>query len=257
MPGQTTLPMPLDDDHLRRAEATLGHEFDDPDLLHEALTHSSAAEDRLASNERMEFLGDAVLELAVCEILYDRLPGEREGELTKLKSALVSRRTCAAIARETGLTDLLIVGKGITGRSEIPASLSAGVYESVVAAIYLDGGLSAAARYIRRTVEPHLDRIGESLHAHNYKAMLQQYTQKQWQIAPEYELLDEQGPDHSKCFEVCVVVGEERFGSAWGPNKKTAEQKAALTALTELDVVGARDATAALEVLDALDPTAL
>ncbi|MEL7240248.1 MAG: ribonuclease III [Planctomycetota bacterium] len=237
------------------AERLLGHTFDDAELLEEALTHSSAADDRLASNERMEFLGDAVLDLVVCELLYRKFPENQEGELTKMKSAIVSRRTCAAVARETKLADLLIVGKGITGRSEIPASLAAAVYESVVAALYLDGGFEPARRYIVDTITPHVDLIVDSMHAHNYKALLQQHVQKEYTGTPVYELLDEQGPDHSKCFEMCVNIGGRRYEGAWGPNKKTAEQKAAVNALESLGVLKSRAAGKAREVLDSLAPT--
>src|SRR5687768_10391833 len=132
------------DEILHRAEELLGHVFNDKALLEESLTHSSAADTRLRSNERMEFLGDAVLDLVVCETLYRRFPEHFEGELTKVKSAVVSRKTCAVVARETGLDELLVVGKGIEGRRLIPSSLSAAVYESIIAALYIDGGFEVA-----------------------------------------------------------------------------------------------------------------
>src|SRR6266404_6487443 len=105
------------------AEKILGYQFKNPNLLHEALTHASIANTRLVSNERMEFLGDAVLDLVVCEALYLRFPEYLEGDLTKIKSAVVSRKTCAEISIETGLTDLLIIGKGISSREAMPSSL--------------------------------------------------------------------------------------------------------------------------------------
>ena len=218
------------------AEKILGYQFKNPGLLKEALTHASIADNRLQSNERMEFLGDAVLDLIVCEALYVRFPEYLEGDLTKIKSAVVSRRTCAEVSNETGLTDLLITGKGIHSRSAMPNSLAAAVYESITAAIYLDGGFESVKEYVLRTMTPKIDSIASNSHHQNYKAVLQQHAQKILGGTPIYELLDEKGPDHSKCFEVCVVIDGKRFNSAWGPNKKMAEQKAALFALEELGV---------------------
>jgi ribonuclease III len=218
------------------AEKVLGYQFKNPDLLKESLTHSSIADNRLLSNERMEFLGDAVLDLVVCEALYLKFPESMEGDLTKIKSAVVSRRTCAEVSNETGLTDLLITGKGISARSIMPNSLAAAVYESICAAVYLDGGFDAAKEYILRTMTPKIDEISSNSHHQNYKAVLQQHAQKLLNATPTYELLDEKGPDHSKCFEVCVTIEGNRYNSAWGPNKKTAEQKAALFALEQLGV---------------------
>jgi len=111
-----------------KAEQLLGHQFKNADLLTESLTHASIANTRLLSNERMEFLGDAVLDLVVCEALYLRFPEYLEGDLTKIKSAVVSRKTCAEISNETGLTGLLITGKGISSREELPSSLAAAEY---------------------------------------------------------------------------------------------------------------------------------
>ncbi len=220
----------------QHAETILGYPFHNADLLRESLTHASIADSRLHSNERMEFLGDAVLDLVICEELYRRYPEYLEGELTKVKSAVVSRQTCSEVAIETGLADLLLIGKGISARPAMPSSLSAGVYESIVAAIYLDGGFEAAREYILRTMAPKIDLIAANSHQHNYKAVLQQHAQHALRATPVYELVDEKGPDHSKCFEVCVVVDGRRFAGAWGPNKKMAEQKAALLALEELGV---------------------
>jgi ribonuclease-3 len=224
-----------------KAYEILQHRFNNPELLTEALTHASIANTRLLSNERMEFLGDAVLDLVVCEALYRRFPEFLEGDLTKIKSAVVSRKTCAEISIETGLTDLLITGKGISSRDALPSSLSAAVYESIIAALYLDAGFDVVKAYILRTMNPKIDLIAADTHQHNYKAVLQQHAQKAMGATPLYELMDEKGPDHSKCFEVCVLIDGKRYTSAWGPNKKTAEQKAALLALEELGVLKSSD----------------
>jgi ribonuclease III len=233
----------------QRAEQILGHQFGNPDLLKEALTHASVADNRLNSNERMEFLGDAVLDVIICEALYKRFPEYLEGELTKVKSAVVSRRTCAEVSTETGLIDLLIIGKGISNRETMPHSLAAAVYESIVAAIYLDAGFEVVKQYVLRTMSPKIESITANSHLHNYKAVLQQHAQKAMGSTPVYELLDEKGPDHSKCFEVCVCVDGRRFTGAWGPNKKMAEQKAALLALEELGVFDAGEVDQAIDVI--------
>jgi len=230
-----------------RAEKVLQYTFKNSDLLKEALTHASIADTRLESNERMEFLGDAVLDLIICEHLYLKFPEYQEGDLTKIKSAVVSRRTCAEVSNETGLTDLLIIGKGISSRNSMPSSLAAAVYESIVAAVYLDGGFDVIKEYVLRTMGPKADAIASNAHQQNFKAVLQQHAQKVLGATPIYELLDEKGPDHSKCFEVGVTVGGRRFTSAWGPNKKMAEQKAALLALEELEVLDQKEVDEALE----------
>ncbi len=237
----------MTDELRQRAESILQYTFNNPGLLRESLTHASIANSRLESNERMEFLGDAVLDLVICDALYQAYPHYLEGDLTKVKSAVVSRQTCAEIATETGLIDLLIIGKGISARSAMPNSLAAAVYESIVAAIYLDGGYEPAKVYIERTMGPKIPPIASNTHQHNYKAVLQQHAQKIMGAPPVYDVLDEKGPDHSKCFEVCVSVYGRRFPGAWGPNKKMAEQKAALLALEELGIFEAPDADDAME----------
>ena len=238
----------------QKAEKVLHYKFKNPDLLKEALTHASIADNRLDSNERMEFLGDAVLDLIICEALYLKFTQLQEGELTKIKSAVVSRRTCAEVSNETGLTDLLIIGKGISSRHSMPTSLAAAVYESIVAAIYLDGGFDVVKEYVLRTMTPKMDEIAGNSHQQNYKAVLQQHAQKMLGATPIYELLDEKGPDHSKCFEVCVAIDGRRFTSAWGPNKKMAEQKAALLALEDLGVMDAKEVDEAIdEVVETVD----
>jgi ribonuclease-3 len=230
-----------------RAEQVLGHIFTNPALLKESLTHASVADNRLNSNERMEFLGDAVLDVIICEALYRRFPQFLEGDLTKIKSAVVSRKTCAEVSIEIGLIDLLIIGKGISSREPMPMSLAAAVYESLVAALYLDGGFEVVKGFVLRTMSPKIEEIASNTHQHNYKAVLQQHAQKALAATPIYELLDEKGPDHSKCFEVCVAIDGRRFPSAWGPNKKTAEQKAALLALEEMGVLDAKEVDQAID----------
>jgi len=220
---------------IERATASLSYQFHDTSLLIQTLTHASVAKSRLMSNERLEFLGDAILGAVVCEELFRRFPDYLEGELTKLKSAIVSRKTCARIADDIGLTPLLIIGKGMTSQEVIPTSLRAAVYEAIIAGIHIDGGFAAAKQFILTTSSPFIDEVSRSDHQENFKSILQQVVQKQLSLTPRYDQLDEQGPDHSKCFEVCVSVGNRRFPAAWGASKKEAEQRAAKCALQEID----------------------
>ena len=224
-------------DIIERTEQIIGYRFENEELLREALTHSSVADDHLASNERMEFLGDAVLGFVVCENLFSTYTELREGDLTKIKSAVVSRKVCAQISDQIGLTELLSLGKGMSDRGELPSSIAAAVFESIVAAVYLDGGMAAAKAFILQHVSPHIAETEESAHQHNYKSLLQQYAQRKQADLPTYSLLDEKGPDHSKCFEVAVDIAGRRFPGAWGGSKKEAEQQAALNALIELGIV--------------------
>jgi ribonuclease-3 len=224
-------------DIIHRAEAILGYRFTNESLLNESLTHASVAEHPLSSNERMEFLGDAILGYVVCEYLFNLFPEQREGDLTKIKSAVVSRRSCALISDKIGLTELLNLGKGMSGRTDLPESLPAAVYESIVAAIYLDGGMEPAKHFILKYMKELVDEAAESTHQQNFKSVLQQHAQRRMADLPTYMLLDEKGPDHSKCFEVCVEIGGQRFPSAWGQSKKQAEQRAALLALEAMELV--------------------
>lgn len=228
-------------DRLDRCEQALGHRFRDRSLLELCLTHASVARTRLASNERLEFLGDAVLGLVVCEMLFKRFPEAAEGELTRVKSVLVSRSTCAELTRKLGLEQLMFVGKGLGSRDRIPTSILAAVFESLVAGVYLDGGLEAARALIERVLDDELDRAEARDRGRNYKSVLQHLAQKRFGETPNYRLMDEQGPDHSKCFLVAAVIGETAYTAAWGASKKEAEQAAARNALADLDVDEIRD----------------
>jgi ribonuclease-3 len=219
---------------LERCQAALGHRFADPQLLRSALTHTSVAGHRLGGYERLEFLGDAVLGLAVCEELYRRFPDLQEGDMTKIKSIVVSRKTCADMSRSLGLDRMIFAGKGMIGRDGPPVNLAAAVFESVTAAYYLDAGFDRVRDWILALVEPHIDAVVSDTHAKNFKSILQQYAQREFGASPQYELLDEKGPDHGKCFEVGVAIRGRRFPSAWANTKKEAEQKAALAALMHL-----------------------
>lgn len=231
------------------ALAVLGYEFTDESLLNEALTHASSAGDRLQSNERMEFLGDAILGFVVCEYLYNHFPELLEGELTKIKSSVVSRRVCAQVSHEINLAGMLNLGKGMAQRDDLPHSIAAAVLESIIAAIYLDGGMEPVRQFILQHMTPHIDEAAASTHQHNFKSVLQQYAQKALPHNPAYLLLDEKGPDHAKAFQVCVDIGGRRFAPTWANSKKEAEQKAALEALKELGLA-AIDADGRVDLTD-------
>jgi ribonuclease-3 len=226
----------MTDEEIKAAEEAIGYTFRDRGLLALALTHSSLVDSRLLSNERMEFLGDAVLGLVVCEHLYSKYEGLLEGEMTKIKSTVVSRHTCAHVAREMGLGDLLRLGKGMTSRDGRPHSVVAAVFEAIIGAVYLDGGFEVAREFIVKHLGHRIEKAARSGHQSNFKSVLQQAAQQMLNLTPQYVVLDEKGPDHAKCFEVCVEIGARRFESTWGPSKKEAEQLAALQALVELEL---------------------
>jgi ribonuclease III len=200
-----------------------------------SLTHASGAEHRLASNERLEFLGDAILGAVVCEILFHQYPDLLEGELTRLKSIVVSRQTCAKLSTTLGMQEFLILGKGMSTHPSVPSSLLADVFESLLAAMYLDGGDPVVRQFITITMGPEIDLAVEGVTGSNYKSLLQQLAQREHGTTPTYQLLDEKGPDHSKCFKVAAQIGADRYQPAWGRNKKEAEQRAARNALSQLN----------------------
>jgi ribonuclease-3 len=219
---------------MERCERRIGYVFQDKELLREALTHASSAEHRLASNERLEFLGDAILGAIVCEMLFRRYPEYQEGDLTKIKSVVVSRLSCAKISEALGLQEFLIVGKGVSASPSIPLSLLADVLESLIGAIHLDGGSVAAQRFIESMMGPEIELAAIGELGGNFKSLLQQLAQREFGSTPAYELLDEKGPDHHKCFKVAAQVGGTCYQAAWGRNKKEAEQRAACNALAEI-----------------------
>ncbi len=237
---------------LDQAAKVLNYQFRDPALLAEALTHSSVADHRLRSNERMEFLGDSILGLVICEHLYQAYPHLLEGEMTKIKSAVVSRRVCAQISQDIDLAGMLNMGKGMMGRPSMPSSVAAAVLESIIAAIYLDGGIEPARKFILDHMVRYIEAADASSHQENFKSVLQQYAQRHLPHNPSYVLLDEKGPDHAKAFEVCVEIAGRRFTSAWANAKKEAEQKAALQALCDLGMAQIDDAG----MIHLLDPDA-
>ncbi len=213
----------------------IGYRFNNVQLLSDALKHASGVSHRLASNERMEFLGDAILGFVICEQLYQQYPDYLEGELTKVKSVVVSRDTCAKVSERLGLHEYLILGKGMASDPEIPKSVIAAALESLIAAIYLDGGMQPAQEFIQRHVCEEIEQTVSGAFGGNYKSQLQQFAQREHGVTPVYHLLDEKGPDHSKCFKISAQVSQQRFPPAWGKSKKESEQRAAHNAISMIN----------------------
>ena len=225
---------------VERLETVLGLEFRDPRLLAQALVHRSYLNEQEGpaggSYERMEFLGDAVLELMVSTELYRRFPDMDEGELTKSRASLVCRETLAQVARRLHLGEFLLVGKGeeATG-GRYRDSILASAFEAVVAAVYLDLGYTEATRFLLRAMAEELDQFNrEGTPPENPKSHLQEYIQGLGRAAPRYRLVSSDGPDHSPVFTVEVLVEDEVMGTGQGGRKADAERTAAQDALARL-----------------------
>ena len=213
--------------------------FDNESLLLQALVHSSYLnEDQdlaLPSNERLEFLGDAVLSLVVAGRLYDEFPGMDEGELTALRALLVCRDTLAGIASSLNLGEWFLMGQGeeaAGGRSK-PGNLANGM-EALLGAIYLDRGLGQAREFIFRHIEPLLEQIKSGETSPNYKASLQEFTQKEKGTLPLYRVVKVSGPEHDKQFTVEVLIDSEVIGVGRGKSKKAAEMEASQSAWVKM-----------------------
>lgn len=222
------------EDRLAAARERVGYAFKDSARLLVALTHSSAKSDRRPSNERLEFLGDAVLGLVITEALFARFPGASEGSLTQLKSSVVSSRNLAREARALGFDELLEVGTGLRRNGGVSAAMCADLFEALIGAIHLDGGYGAAKAWILEHLQPSLDRIIAGGRHVNWKSRLQQHTQRFDGRVPEYRLEAVEGPDHEPSFRISVWLEGERLGEGTGPTKKTAQQSAARAACEQL-----------------------
>ena len=227
---------PLSKQVLKDFEEHVGYSFADPSLLCHALTHCSYAnsngDDSPESNERLEFLGDSVLELVVNEYLFQRFPEQQEGELTKMKSLLVSRGVLAEQAKGLNLGRFLFMSDAEReSGGSFRASILADGFEAVIGAMYLDGGLAEAGRFIRHYLLVDVNFILGSRSHVNYKSVLQENIQERLKTYPRYRIVSEIGPDHRKIFTVAVVVKGEQLGLGKGTNKKRAEQAAAQNAV--------------------------
>ncbi len=213
----------------------IGYLFQDPTLLERALTHPSSTAEDNRDNERMEFLGDSVVNLCIAEALYERHPCWTEGDLTQVKSAVVSTVGLARAAESLALRDVGRFGKGLPLDEPLPPSVYANLFEAVTAAVYLDGGLHAARSFVLRILGPEMRVAAENGGEPNPKSMLQHFVQKHFGITPYYRLVGSSGPDHDKIFQVCAHVGGRVFLPGTGRSKKEAEQAAARQALTILE----------------------
>ena len=221
--------------NLEEFERKIAYTFSDKNLLILALTHSSYANETKKgsheNNERLEFLGDAVLDMVVSEYMYRHFPKMPEGELTKLRAAVVCEGSLAELSRKLGVGRCLLLGKGeesTGGRSR--DSILADAFEAIIGAICMDGGMEAAERHIMRFIPKNLEQR-ESLGFRDYKTALQEVIQKNPEEKVEYVLVSESGPDHAKAFQVEVCLNSNVIGVGTGRSKKAAEQMAAKEAL--------------------------
>lgn len=212
------------------------YSFRDPSLLELALTHASVGDG--PDNERMEFLGDAVLDLVVADELFRWHESLPEGDLTEFKAWVVSRRVLADAARAMALEESAKVGSGMQDRA-LPRSVMANLYEAVLGAVYLDGGFEAAREFALATLDAPLERVRKSQPGSNPKQVLQQHCQSLVGKPPTYRVLSQRGKAHARAFLVVVEVNGRRFPSAWGRTRKEAERWAAQEALLELEAEGA------------------
>jgi ribonuclease-3 len=221
-------------------QKTLGVNFTDTTLLEQALVHSSYINENpgivAGHNERLEFLGDSVLDIIVTEKLYQENPDLSEGEMTKLRAALVRRDTLARVARSINLGDFFYMGRGeeSSGGRNKPANL-AGAMEALIASIYLDRGMATTRAVVLKLLENEWAKAFEDGTGADYKSRLQEYLQSKYQQTPVYRLVEESGPDHDKSFTVEVTTDTGVLARGKGKSKKLAEKEAARMALEQFD----------------------
>ena len=220
-------------------ESVLGFTFRDKSLLARALTHRSYLNENpdlpYLDNERLEFLGDAILDFAAAEYLYQHFPEMSEGDLTSLRAALVKGESLARFAVDLGLPPYLLMSRGedaAGGRSRVP--LLAGAFEALIGALYLDQGFANARTLVLRFVTPAAEEVHHQRLDRDAKSMLQELSQGRLQVTPQYRLVETRGPDHAKEFTIDVVLKDRVYGRGVGRNKQTAEQEAARVALETL-----------------------
>lgn len=217
-------------------EERISLKFNNQDLLLQALTHRSYLNEnpsfRLGHNERLEFLGDAVLELVVTERLYDQFPEKPEGEMTSLRAALVNSKMLSEVSVDLGINDFLMLSRGEAkdiGRAR--QYILANAFESLVGALYLDQGYGASGEFIGRVLMPKLDDVLEKKLYRDPKSLFQEEAQERAGITPTYEVVREWGPDHDKHFIIGVYLGKELIAEGEGPSKQAAQEEAARNGL--------------------------
>lgn len=222
--------------NLSHLQEKLSLKFNNEDLLLQALTHRSYLNEkptfRLGHNERLEFLGDAVLELVVTEVLYQQFPEKPEGELTSFRAALVNSRMLSEVSVDIDINDFLLLSRGEAkdmGRAR--QFILANAFEALVGAIYLDQGYDTAKDFIGRVLLPRLTEVLDKKLYKDPKSLFQEEAQERVGVTPNYEVLQEWGPDHDKHFIVGVFLGEEKIAEGEGPSKQTGQEEAARNAL--------------------------
>ncbi len=230
---------------MSKLEEVIGYKFRDASLLKEALTHPSKtfeSNESCPHNQRMEFLGDAVIELVITERLYQMFPTFPEGQLTKLRARLVSRSALSKFANAMELGESVMMGKGeeASGGRNRPSTL-ADAFESLMGAVYLDGGLGAAKAAIERVCKEWIEQVAESPDERNPKGKLQEKLQALAPESPCYQVLEEAGPDHSKIFKISVEWQGILLGKGMGKSKKDAESRAAKDALKKEKWLGSSE----------------
>lgn len=230
---------PEHSDRIKKLERIIGTQINNPFLFIRALRHRSTMGDghhqTQGSYERLEFLGDAVLDLIVSEIIFDRFPSKNEGFLTKLRAQLVKGDALADFSQKLGLSELILIGERAQGQGiEFSKSALSDVFESLIGAIYIDKSYIDARNFVAEVIERFVEfeQIINSLD--NYKSMLLEYAQSEKMAIPHYEVIAETGPDHNKTFEVRAIVDNKEFGQGQGKSKKEAEQNAARASLEKL-----------------------
>lgn len=220
-------------------EEALGYRFENRELLREALYHSSYVNEQrelhLRDNERLEFLGDAVLDLVVSHMLMIEFPETREGDLSRMRATIVNELQLADVALSLDLGRHLLLGRGeVMSSGQRKSSILADALEAVFAAVYLDGGLPAAFEVIGRHFSAKISHAGEGVAAEDFKSRLQELVQVRFKTIPDYHVVGESGPDHDKTFEVRLRIGSLLTTHGTGKSKKAAEQAAACVALGKL-----------------------
>jgi len=224
--------------NLKEIESVIGYHFNDQKLLYRSLKHRSYSQEidgnTDLSNERLEFLGDSVFNMVVSHFLFIENPGYQEGDLTKLKSALVSKTSAAIAGRTIGIDSFILISEseeGSGGRSR--TSIVADTYEAIIGALFLDGGIEASRKFILKTMLNNIHHVLNEIQI-NYKSLLLELTQSKRFGHPVYKTITEEGPDHDKLFTVEVYVKGESYGTGKGKSKKAAQQMAAKMGFSNL-----------------------
>ncbi len=221
---------------INKLEKEIGYKFKNIDLLKKAMTHTSYSyENKIESNEKLEFLGDAILEFVTSKYLYNRYPKLREGEMTKVRAAVVCEKSLYKIAMMHNFSDFLYLGKSErTSQKEVRPAIMADSIEAVIAAIFLDGGLEETKKFILNNLAKPIENATKNIGQKDYKTVLQEVLQKNGNVDIEYVIVDEKGPDHEKVFTAEVKFNNKILATGEGKSKKQAEMEAAQKALENI-----------------------